>query len=71
MFTDRGHYVVILSACGEELCVLDPAYQFGKFDRDDRRDKVRVEVPFLYCSVEAMEADVATREIHYYLFSQK
>ena len=71
LFTDRGHYVVILSACGEELCVLDPAYQFGKFDRDDRRDKVRVEVPFLYCSVEAMEADVATREIHYYLFSQK
>ena len=70
IFTDRGHYIVVLSVEGEELCVLDPSYQFGKFDRDDRRDKVRVDVPFAYCSLETLEEDLVDREIHYYLFKR-
>ena len=69
LFSDfTGHYVVIASVEGEELCVMDPSYRFGKFDTPDRRDKVRIEVPLVYCSVKDMEADVFTRDIHYYLF---
>jgi len=72
LFSSRsGHYVVIISTDGKELCVLDPSYQFGKFDTDSRRGKVRLDIPFIYCSLEDMEADVAPRDIHYYLFKRR
>ena len=72
LFSDRsGHYVVIIAVDGEELCVLDPSYRFGKFDTDERRNKVRLDIPFIYCSLADMEADVAACEIHYYLFRRR
>lgn len=69
LFSDRsGHYVLIIGREGEELCVSDPAYRFGKFDTDDRRHKIsRIQVPLVWCSLKYMEEDVAARAIHYYL----
>ena len=71
LLSTRAHYVVIERASGDELCILDPAYQFGKFDTDERRGKVRLELPRVYCSLADMEVDTATRDIHYYLFSRR
>jgi len=71
LLSNISHYVVIEKAVGEELCVLDPAYQFGKFDTEDRRGKVRLELPRVFCSLADMEADAEPREIHYYLFRRK
>ena len=71
LFSHKGHYIVAVSTDGEEVCILDPSYKEGKFDEEALKGKVRVQYPFLYCSVADLAADVQNRETPFYLFRRK
>lgn len=71
LFSHKGHYIVAISTNGQEFCILDPSYKVGKFDEEGRQGKVRVQYPFLYCSIADLVADTQNREIPFYLFKRK
>ena len=71
LFTNGGHYVVLLSTDGERFCVLDPSYTPEKFEIPERAGRVdTAKAPFLFCDVEVFHSE--TREenkVKYHLFS--
>lgn len=72
LFAYCGHYIVILSVDDDgTFCILDPDYSEGKFDREGRRGKLRIDAPFLYCKPGDLAADVENRDPGFYLFSRK
>lgn len=72
LFTNGGHYMVIVSTDGKEVCILDPGYKEGKFDIEGRRGKVRVDqAPFLYCSIETLMEEVRKDGPAFYMFKRK
>lgn len=71
VFTHGGHYILLLSASKDTVCVLDPSLKEGKYDEPGREGKVRVDAPFAYCSPELLELETANRDPGFYLFSRK
>lgn len=71
LFAHVGHYIVVVSADGDELCILDPAYHTGRYEEEGRKGKVRVNELFAYCSSEALAKDAENRTPSYYLFKRK
>ncbi len=71
LFTKGGHYMVILSTDGKEVCILDPSYTDTKFEEEGRREKVRVNAPFVYCSLEDIMIQTDNRDPGFYLFKRK
>ena len=72
IFTAGGHYVCMLSVGKNgEYCILDPALKEGKFDREGRRGKVRVEGEMCFVSAEIVAEETANRDPGYYLFRRK
>ena len=55
VFSHGGHYVLLLSAGKDSICVLDPSLKEGKYEEPGREGKVRLDAPFAYCSPELME----------------
>ena len=66
-----GHYVVIVSINGEDVCILDPGYEDGKFDEDGRQGKVRVDKPFIYCSIDVIMKDTESNNPGFYMFKRR
>ncbi|MBR5586360.1 MAG: hypothetical protein IKW02_00195 [Clostridia bacterium] len=72
LFTRSGHYIVVVSAEGDDFCILDPSYKEGKFDEEDRIGKVNYDnAPFLYCNGKYLLEDTANRDPGFYLFKRK
>lgn len=71
VFTRNGHYVLVVSVDGDEVCILDPSYKEGKYDEPGRQGKVRVEGGFEYCHVDVLAGDCSNRDPSYYLFARK
>ncbi len=69
LFTARGHYITLISVNGDEVCILDPSYKEGKFDTDDRKGKVRVVAPFVYCPVDTLMGEII--KLGFYMFKRK
>ncbi len=68
IFTHGGHFIVLVSAKGREICALDPAQYDGKFDEPARKDKVRVEGNLLYVDIATLAKDCDNRYPSYCLF---
>lgn len=71
VFTHGGHYVVVVSVDGDEVCILDPSYRKGKYEEEGRKGKVHVAEPFAYCSLDVLKEDCANRDPSFYLFARK
>ena len=71
VFSHGGHYVLLLSAGKDSICVLDPSLKEGKYEEPGREGKVRLDAPFAYCSPELMEKETDNRNPGFYLFSRK
>lgn len=69
LFTTGGHYIVIADINDNILTVLDPQIYSGKFERYDRKGKVKLEGNKVYCSVTNMLLYGAVKE--YYCFERK
>ena len=68
VFTVGGHYIVLAEAQGREITVWDPSIKPGKFDREGRRDKVRVEGNLVYADIGVIAKDCDNRTPAYTLF---
>lgn len=71
VFTHGGHYITVVSVDGNEVCILDPSYQRGKYEEGGRKGKVRVCDPFAYCDMEVLAKDCENRSPAFYLFKRK
>ena len=74
LFSHKGHYVTVIAADAETqtACILDPTGSDpGKFDEPGRIGKVRIDKPFIYCSIDDLMKDVEPRNPGFYLFRRK
>ncbi len=71
VFSHAPHFVLIVSADGNDMCVLDPAPEEGKFDVPGRKEKVDVNDPFIYCASSVMDEDCTGSSPRYCLFTRK
>ena len=71
LFSHIGHYIVLVSIDGEEVCVLDPSRKEGKFEEEGREGKVRLGDPFVYCALEHLIKDCDNRDPGFHLFTRK
>jgi len=71
VFTQRGHFILLLSVENNMVCILDPSYKEGKFDKDGVRDKVRVDAPFICCDIDVLVEETSNRNPGFYLFKRK
>lgn len=71
IFTHFGHFMVVLSTDGDEVCILDPSYRKDKFAEEGRVGKVREKAPFLYCTIDVLMKEAANRDPGFYMFKRK
>lgn len=72
IFSRGGHYIVIISADAEDLCILDPATEEGRYDVDSNTNKLNLNnLPFIYCSADVIVKETENREPSFYLFKRK
>ena len=70
VFTTGGHFIVLAAANGREITVWDPSITPTKYDREGRRDKVRVEGGSVYADIAVIARDCDHRTPSYVLFSK-
>ena len=71
LFTRRGHLMAVISADGDEVCILDPSYTPDKFTLEGRVGKVNDNnAPYLYCDIKTLDAETKPDRISYHLFSR-
>lgn len=71
LYSHIGHYILAIAYDGKELCILDPAYKEGKYEKEPNQGKVRVDYPFTYCDPQCIIDDTQNRETPFYLFWRK
>ena len=71
VFTNRGHYILVVSVEGNRVCILDPSYTEEKFATDNARGKVVVDAPFVYCDIDLLMEEASNRNPGFFLFKRK
>lgn len=71
LFTKGGHYMVLLSTDGKEVCFFDPSYTEEKFQMEGRQGKIREDPPFLYCSIDTLMEEIPSKDPAFYMFKRK
>lgn len=70
VFSHGGHYITLISATDDEICVLDPSWKPEKF-MEDGRHAVRVDGKFVYTPYDVLDKDASNRTPRYHLFKRK
>lgn len=71
LFSHRRHFITLVSIDKDEVCILDPSYREGKFDTPDRKGRVKISEPFIYCTLgELCDEGVKDAPV-FYLFKKK
>ena len=70
IFTTSRHYMTLIAVNGDEVCILDPNYKSGKFQKEEADGLLRVCEPFLYCSTQLIHLE-ARSPTPYHLFKRK
>ena len=71
VFSDRErHYIIAIAQERDgRICVLDPAYEEGGYDREERKGKVEVREPGMgLCSLQVLKDETCTLDQPFYLF---
>ena len=72
LFTSGKHYMVILAVDGDQVCILDPGFRpASNYLKEELKHLVRLERPFLYCSLDTLMKEVQDCEFYFYLFKRK
>ncbi|MBR3505010.1 MAG: C39 family peptidase [Clostridia bacterium] len=69
VFSDSGHYVLVVGVEGEKARVLDPMYRPGRFDVPGRAGKVRMEGNLAVADFSILASDCWHRP--FFLFEKK
>ena len=65
VFSRGGHYVLLISATKEEVCVLDPNFREKKYARWVEKGVVRTDGYFVYAAPETLDADAKRNDTRY------
>lgn len=71
VFSHFGHYIFIYSHNGDEICILDPGIEEGKYEEEFRKPIVRVEGQFVYSDVKYLLEDMTNRESCIFMYRKK
>ena len=71
IFSRGGHYVLLISATKDEVCVVDPNFRDTKYAPWVEKGEVRVDGIFVYASAERLDADAKRNDTRYYIFRRK
>lgn len=71
VFSHGGHYILLLCASGNDICVLDPSLKEGKYEEEGRSGKVRLDGSFAWCDASLLAVETDNRSPGFYLFSRK
>lgn len=66
-----GHYVVLVSTDGKEICILDPSYTPEKYSHPARAGRIKTaNAPYLYCDVDTVDSETKPGRVKYHLFKR-
>lgn len=71
IFTKTGHYMVMIAATKEEVCILDPSWTSRKFGKWEKEGLVRTEGTLVYISPEVLHNEGIQIHPRYYIFRRK
>ena len=71
IFTWGGHYITLIAADEDEICILDPYWETGKFNKWIKEGLVRVDGKFVYTTPEVLEGERKPDRIGYFIFRRK
>ena len=71
IFTKTGHYIVMVAATKEEVCILDPSWTSKKFIKWEKEGLVRTEGTFVYIAPEILHNEGIQIYPRYYIFRRK
>ena len=71
IFTKTGHYMVMIAATREEVCILDPAWTSKKFVKWEKEGLVRTQDKLVYTSPEVLHNEGIQKLPRYYIFRRK
>lgn len=71
LFTKGGHYILLVSTDGKEICILDPSYTPDKFEIPERKGRVNdANAPHLYCDIDTVHSETTPEKVKYHLFKR-
>lgn len=71
IFTKTGHYMVMIAATKEEVCILDPSWTSKKFRKWEKEGLVRTEGTLVYTTPEVLHDEGIQIHPRYYIFRRK
>lgn len=71
IFTQGGHYIVVIAATKDEVCILDPNWTAKNFKKWEKEGLVRMEGTLVYTTPEILHNEVKTTDPGYYIFRRK
>lgn len=71
IFTQGGHYIVVISATKDEVCILDPNWTSKNFKKWEKEGLVRMEGTLVYTTPEILHNETKTVWPGYYIFRRR
>ena len=71
VFSHFGHYIFIYSHKGDEICILDPGIEEGKYEEEFRQGITRVEGQYVYSDVKYLLEDMTNRDSCIFMYHKK
>ncbi|GEM_PF-196881 len=70
VFSHGGHYIAIDSHDSNTISILDPGYEEYKYDEPHRKDKVKVEYPYVKADADLLFKDMENRDMCLFLYNR-
>ena len=71
IFTKKDHYITVISATKDEVCILDPSWTSKKFTKWEKEGLVRLDSTLVYTTPEILHNERNTFVPSYYIFRRK
>lgn len=71
IFTKKDHYITVIAATGDEVCILDPSWTSKKFTKWEKEGLVRLDGTLVYTTPEILHNERNTTVPAYYIFRRK
>ncbi len=71
LFSNVGHFVLVVAVTNGLLTVLDPSYRRGKYGNYEEEGTVKVYNKSVYCDQKSLEMDCLGKDPSYYTFTMQ
>lgn len=71
IFTKGGHFITVIAATKDEVCILDPSWTSKKFTKWEKEGLVRTQDTLVYTTPAILHNETKTTSYRYYIFSRK